>query len=177
MRRSWLVLGVVLAVAGCGGGGASETSESSGSATASGSESTESSEGSESATASASGPSTPWDEMTQQQKGQYMREVVMPEMQRLFQEHDAERYADFSCATCHGENAREVGFEMPNGLAPLTHERIMATFGSEHPGAVFMTRTVWPRMAELLGEPQFDPQTGHGFACTNCHANADAAAH
>ena len=34
-------------------------------------------------------------------------------------EFDGERYADFGCGTCHGEDAREVGFEMPNGLAPL----------------------------------------------------------
>lgn len=117
-----------------------------------------------------------FDDMTPEQKGQFMAEVVMPEMQRLFQEHDAEEYANFSCATCHGENAHEVGFRMPNGLAPLDPAHIPEIFQSQHPGAIFMTQRVWPRMAELLGEPLFNPETHEGFSCMNCHANAAATA-
>ena len=63
---------------------------------------------------------------------------------------------------------------MPNGLAPLSHDDIGATFASSEPGAVFMTQTVWPRMAALVGEPQFDPATNEGFRCYDCHAEATA---
>ncbi len=167
MRGSLALACLLVMVGGCGGGSA-QTTEGSGSSTGSGSETT--------TTASAGGPSTPWDDMTSEQKGQYMAEVVMPEMQRLFQEHDAERYANFSCATCHGENAHDVAFRMPNGVAPLDPAHIPQIFASEEPGAVFMTRTVWPRMAQLLGEPQYNPETHEGFSCMHCHATATPAA-
>lgn len=158
--RVWLSLGCLLVlVAGCGGGGAT-------------SESTEAQASSGSETAS-SERRMAWHDMNDEQKGQFMAEVVMPEMRQLFQEHDAEEFADFSCRTCHGENAREVGFHMPNGLHPLSHDQIMATFASDHPGAVFMTQRVWPRMAELLGEPLYNPETQQGFSCLNCHGSAE----
>jgi hypothetical protein len=167
MRGALMVSCLLVLTCGCGGSGGGQTSEGGGTQGAgSGSETT----------ASASGPSTPWDEMTSEQKGQYMAEVVMPEMRRLFQEHDAEEYADFSCATCHGDNAHDVGFRMPNGLAPLDPAQIPAMFQSDHPGAVFMTQRVWPRMGELLGEPLYNPETHEGFACLNCHANGAPAA-
>lgn len=151
---------VVAALAGCGGG-ATSAEQGAGAGTGGGE--------------AAGGTSVAWDDMTDEQKGQYMTDVVMPEMRRLFQEHDAEEYAEFSCATCHGANAREVEFEMPNGLAPLDPAAVPGMFQSEHPGAVFMTQRVWPRMAELLGEPLYDPQTHEGFSCFDCHATATAA--
>jgi len=117
--------------------------------------------------------------MTHEERGHYMAEVVMPAMRPIFQDHDATRYAEFSCGTCHGANAREVEFHMPNGLHPLDHAAIMATFQSQDPSATWMTQQVWPRMAELIGEPQFDMATGEGFRCVNCHADGEptAAAH
>mgnify|MGYP001435949235 CR=1 FL=1 len=72
--------------------------------------------------------------------------------------------------------AREVGFEMPNGLAPLDPAHIPDIFQSERPMAVFMTQKAWPKMAELLDEPLFDPEVGEGFSCMNCHATAEGAA-
>lgn len=116
-----------------------------------------------------------WADMTQEQKGQFMHDVVMPEMRAMFQEHDPEEFADFSCATCHGENAREVGFEMPNGIAPLDPAHIPAAFTSSEPIAVLMTQRVWPRMTELLGQQPYDPDTHQGFSCLSCHATATAA--
>jgi len=114
-----------------------------------------------------------WADVPEDQRGRWMSEVVVPTMAPLFQEHDAERFADFGCATCHGEDAREVGFEMPNGLAPLDPQQVGAMFQSEQPMAQFMVQTVWPQMTELLGEAPFDPETGEGFSCFNCHATAE----
>lgn len=114
-----------------------------------------------------------WADMTPEQKGQFMAEVVVPTMRPMFQELDGERFADFGCATCHGEDAREVSFEMPNGVAPLDPAQIPGMFESDQPMAQFMTQRVWPRMGELLGEELYDEETHSGFSCLNCHATAD----
>ncbi|MFO0685333.1 MAG: hypothetical protein U0234_24955 [Sandaracinus sp.] len=153
----------VVALLGCGGGSSSGSTESSGGGDSAGGE-----------TATTTWPA--WDDMTQEQRGHYMAEVVVPAMQPIFQERDATRYADFGCATCHGANAHDVAFHMPNGIHPLTHADITATFQSTEPSATWMTQRVWPEMARLIGEPQFNPETGEGFSCMNCHANAEAAA-
>ena len=128
-------------------------------------------------TAAAPEPATPqtWADMNHDQRMTYMRETVMPEMKTLFVAFDSERFADFGCQTCHGEDARAVGFGMPNGLAPLDPAHIPEIFQSERPMAVFMTQKAWPKMAELLDEPLFDAASGDGFSCMNCHATADGA--
>ncbi|MEZ4335365.1 MAG: hypothetical protein R3B82_01955 [Sandaracinaceae bacterium] len=157
-------LASALCLAACGGSG--EGTEPTETTETSGSETTGAEGGSE-------GGTVAWADMDQEQRAAFMSEVVVPEMRPLFQEVDAERYAEFGCRTCHGENARDVSFEMPNGVAPLQHSQIGAIFQSEEPMAQMMTQRVWPRMAELLGEPQFDPQTGEGFSCFDCHATAE----
>ena len=157
--RNVMVLSV-LALLGCGGGGSASTDTTTTTTTTTGGEAEH----------------VAWDDMTHEQRGQYMAEVVMPAMQPLFQNHDATRYAEFSCGTCHGANAHEVNFVMPNGVHPLTHADITATFQSQDPSATWMTQQVWPEMARLIGEPPFDPATGQGFSCMNCHANGEPAA-
>lgn len=163
MSQKLVSLFAVLALASCGGGSSTSTEGS-------GEGGGETTGGGETATRPA------WDDMTPEQRGQFMAEVVMPEMRTMFQEYDAERYAEFSCATCHGANAHDVGFHMPNGVAPLDPANIPAIFASTEPGAVFMTQRVWPRMGELLGEELYNPETHEGFACLNCHADATATA-
>ncbi|MFK7988126.1 MAG: hypothetical protein AB8I08_19050 [Sandaracinaceae bacterium] len=126
----------------------------------------------------ASGPALAdmaWEDVPEDQRGQWMAEVVVPAMQPVFAEHDATRFADFGCATCHGEDAAAVHFEMPNGVAPLNPADIPAMFQSEQPMAQFMVQTVWPQMTELLGEAPYDAETHEGFSCMNCHAMAEAA--
>lgn len=161
MRNLFFVSALVLL--GCGPSSSTTTESTSSGETTTGSESEQ-----------ASRPA--WDDMTPEQRGRFMAEVVVPQMRPVFQQHDAERYASFGCVTCHGENAHDVGFRMPNGLHPLTHADITATFQSQDPSATWMTQQVWPQMAALLNEPQFDPQTGTGFSCMNCHANGEPAA-
>lgn len=140
------------------------------------SSSEQASTGGETHEASAEGPSLAdmaWHDVPADQRGQYMAEVVVPAMKPLFEALDAERYADFGCATCHGTNAAEVHFQMPNGLAPLDPSSIGAMYQSEQPMAQLMTQQVHPRMVELLGEPAYDSATGEGFGCLGCHATAE----
>jgi hypothetical protein len=122
------------------------------------------------------GPPRPWGEMTHEERGAYMARAVVPRMGALFAEYDAERYADLDCSTCHGPDASARGFEMPNpSLLPLSPS---GTEGQRHTvdqypeGVRFMFNRVVPTMRALLGEPEFDPATGEGFTCFDCHPHA-----
>lgn len=118
-----------------------------------------------------------WADMNREQRAGYMADVVMPRMAPIFQAYDAEAYADFSCATCHGDDAQDVGFRMPNGLHPLNPEHIPSFFESTDPDvqrvAQFMAGEVTPAMTELLGAQPYDPETHQGFSCMSCHATAE----
>lgn len=170
MRRTILGLGIVMVLAGCGGGAA----ESAAGETAGGEAAGSATAGGETAGGETAWPA--WADMTREQRGQYMAQVVVPAMRPVFQGVDAERYADFGCATCHGENARDVGFQMPNGVAPLDHASIPQIFASDEPLAVVMREQVWPQMGQLLGQELYDPETHQGFSCFNCHADGSAQA-
>lgn len=162
IRRTALALALLT---GCGGGDAGDgetaAAEPAEAATTEGGE-----------TAAVTGPPKPWHEMTHEEQGEYMNDVVLPEMASLFQAFDAEEFADFDCSTCHGDDARAVGFHMPNGLHPLDPADIPTILESDDPMAVFMSETVYPRMTELLGMEHYDPETGTGFSCLDCHENA-----
>ena len=121
-------------------------------------------------------PQVAWADMTPQQKGEFMQQRVMPEMRTMFQTFDAHRFEHFTCATCHGANAREVNFHMPNGIAPLDPTQIPGMFASQDPMHVFMTQRVWPRMTELLGAQRYNPETHQGFGCLGCHGMRTPAA-
>jgi hypothetical protein len=155
-RTTWIV---ILGLAACGD--SSEVAEEAGGET-------------EATTGGETEAPQNWADMDQEARGRFMATVVLPEMQTMFQEFNAEEYADFSCETCHGANAREVEFRMPNGLAPLDPESVPAMFQSTQPMAQFMTQRVWPRMAEMLQMQPYDPETHQGFSCFNCHATSEA---
>ena len=96
-----------------------------------------------------------------------MKTHVVPSMKPVFQAADATRYAEFSCKTCHGP-----GFKAPRDYLPkLTMKDGKLTAFAEKPEiAKFMAENVAPKMAEAMGLPPFDMQTGKGFGCTGCHA-------
>lgn len=115
-----------------------------------------------------------WKDMSKEQRGKYMKAVVMPEMAAAFSAFSTKEFPDPSCATCHGENAKDKGFAMPNPdilKLPATMEGF-EKLGQEHPrGMKFMTDQVKPMMAKLLDLPNFnpeDPQPG-AFSCGSCH--------
>lgn len=121
------------------------------------------------------GPTTPWARMNAQQRGQYMAQSVMPVMTEMLHAYDSTRYADVTCATCHGANARAVHFHMPNTLPTLP------AFGSPEATAwhqrdprmfQFMGERMVPAMAQLLGQQPFNMQTHQGFGCGGCHPHA-----
>jgi hypothetical protein len=110
----------------------------------------------------------PFGEMSAGEKMSHMKKVVLPGMKPLLGAEEGEEY---SCKTCHGDRAANGDFSMPNpGLPPLDPSDGFADEKKEHPEAVqFMMEKVVPKMAELLGEHPYDPATGEGFGCFECH--------
>lgn len=124
-----------------------------------------------------SGPPKPWAEMSDQERGHYMGEKVLPVMTDLFMAYDAHEFADFGCETCHGTNARAREFEMPNPELPAlypTGTPEQHQMVQEHPNMVrFMFNKVLPTMQTLLGIEAYNEATHTGFSCYHCHPHAE----
>ena len=118
---------------------------------------------------------TPWHDLDEGQRLERMKTVVVPNMKAVFQRHDAEEFAEFNCATCHGAGAKQGQFEMPNAALPaLNPADGFKVHMDELPnGTRFMMEEVVPEMAKALGESPYDPKTGQGFGCFECHTKAN----
>ena len=119
-------------------------------------------------------PDVAWKEMTPEQKGKYMKEVVTPKMKPVFQAFDADEFKKFGCPVCHGDKAKARKFKMPNPDLPSCpgNQAGFAPLMEKKPKMMkFMAETVKPQMAQLLGLPEFDPKKPEagGSACGNCH--------
>ena len=122
--------------------------------------------------APAAASETPWAEMNKERRASFMMQVVQPRMKDLFQQFDATHFAKFNCSTCHGEGAKNKSFEMPDAAIPKIPGNMegFEKLKAQKPEMVkFMMETVVPEMAKLLNESLFDPATGKGFGCGECH--------
>ena len=167
MRRwgPWAAAMIAAAwITSCGGGGATDEGAA---ATTTGDEAAE--EGVPS-------PPEPWETMSHDDRAAWMFAEVMPRMRDRFQGFDAERYAGFGCATCHGPSPEERGFAMPSAALPAlypTGSPEQHQMVREYPEMVrFMFNDVLPTMQTLVGAPDFDEATGEGFSCYACHPHA-----
>jgi hypothetical protein len=114
---------------------------------------------------SADTPAEPsWKEMNREQRLEFMGLTVMPSMDKLFKEYDAEGFAEFKCQTCHGQDMEAVDYKLPNGLFSLPAANPVEA-AKEYDAAVtsFMVDKITPKMAELL---QLGPTE---FGCFSCH--------
>jgi cytochrome c553 len=124
-------------------------------------------------------PEVAWKDMTADQRTKFMKAVVTPKMRKVFQEFDAEKFKKVDCSTCHGKNAKEKKFKMPNpdaDIAPLppTPEAYKAALEKKPTWpkwSKFMGETVEPQVAAMLGKPVFDPKKPDptAFGCIACH--------
>jgi len=111
-----------------------------------------------------------WADMNFDQKKKFMATEYYPAMKDEFQGHDGEHYAEFTCNSCHGDNAKEVGFELPNDLVPLdAKDPIAAGKDMDEATTKFMMETVVPKTAELMDRPTWSPETPDGVGCFTCH--------
>lgn len=118
------------------------------------------------------GPPAPWKEMSHDDRVAYMKHAVLPAMKAEFEAWEADEFAEMTCATCHGQGARDETFKMPNPdlpklpAGPDGFEKLLA---EEPDAARFMAKVVVPKMAAMLGEHPYDPKEHKGFGCFNCH--------
>jgi hypothetical protein len=101
-----------------------------------------------------------------------MKQAVLPKMGGLFHDFDSKRFAEPKCVLCHGAGAKAGTFKMPNPDLPKlpTSPEELKKLHDKKPQIVdFMVQQVEPTMAGLVGEPVFDPKTGQGFGCFECH--------
>ncbi|HTJ81277.1 MAG TPA: hypothetical protein VL400_06115 [Polyangiaceae bacterium] len=111
-------------------------------------------------------PETWSDSMSKEQQMAFMKTKVMPKMTPVFKEHDAAKYANASCATCHGPQ-----YKNPHEFLPkLTFKDGNITSFADKPEiSKWMAEKVVPEMAAAMGEKPFDPATKTGFGCGGCH--------
>jgi hypothetical protein len=104
--------------------------------------------------------------LTKEQQAAFMKTKVMPALTPVFKGHDAAKYGDFSCKTCHGHP-----FQDPHDFLPhLTFSGGTLTCFKDKPEiSKFMHEQVEPAMATSLGQQPYDMKTNTGFGCKGCH--------
>ena len=112
-------------------------------------------------------PDVPFDQLDHDQRIEFMKQKVVPEMKRIFQSHDASDFAGFGCVTCHGDQAKEGHFDMPNPKLPKLNFGDMSKFKKED--VEWMEKEVKPAMARILGVPEYSKDNPKGFGCPACH--------
>lgn len=115
-----------------------------------------------------------WEHMSLDDRKKLMKAKVQPELKKAFQAADHKRYKKFSCGTCHGEGATNGKFKMPNPElpklpAPTDRAGFMALQQKKPEIVKFMGTVVKPKVAEILGLPEWTPQNPQGFGCYQCH--------
>jgi hypothetical protein len=117
---------------------------------------------------------TAYKEMSFEQRRAFMEDVVLPEMTKSFVAFDP-KFEGMSCATCHGDGAKDGSYAMPSPQLPVlpSSEAAFSEYlkDPEHARwSQFMMEQVWPSMSNLLQVPAFDPTTHpDGFSCSSCH--------
>jgi hypothetical protein len=132
--------------------------------------------GSPPAPAAAGAKKIDWEHMKFEDRKKYMKSTVLPTMKKEFQTFDAKAYKKFSCETCHGDGAIDGKFKMPNPKLPklpTSREGFMALQQKKPEAVKFMGTVVKPKMAELLGLPEWQPQNPKGFGCYQCHTKEE----
>ena len=115
-----------------------------------------------------------WEKMSKADRKQYMKDFVLPKMKPLLHDFDPKKFKDVKCVTCHGNGARTGEFKMPNPQLPklpATREGFEKLNHDKPKMMEFMSKTMKPTMADLLGMKPFDMKTGTGFGCQNCHTS------
>jgi len=115
-------------------------------------------------------PDVPFDKLDHDQRIAFMKQKVVPAMKTIFQNHDPKDFEKFGCQTCHGAQAKDGHFDMPNPDLPKLNFADMAKFKKDD--LDWMKNEVWPTMGNLLQEKLYSEENPKGFSCLNCHTEA-----
>src|SRR5262245_27841161 len=127
------------------------------------------------ANAAGKSPEVTWPDMVKDQRIEYMRTVLLPRMKEAFTNFSPDRFSKMNCVTCHGDSAADGSFKMPNPKLPKlpTTPDGFKQLAQEKPAVFeFMKNEVKPKMAAMLGVPEWNPETKSGFGCMECHTAA-----
>jgi len=120
-------------------------------------------------------PEIPWADMNKDQRIDYMKSGVLPRMKQAFTNFSPDRFSKMNCVTCHGDSAADGSFKMPNPRLPKLPSTPdgFKRLAEEKPAVMdFMKNEVKPKMAAMLGVPEWNPETKSGFGCMECHTAA-----
>lgn len=112
-------------------------------------------------------PDLPFDKLDHDQRIEFMKHKVMPAIKPVFQNHDAKDFAEFGCVTCHGDEAKQGHFDMPNPKLPKLNFNDMSKFKKED--IEWMEKQVLPTMGKVLDMPLYSKENPKGFGCLACH--------
>lgn len=112
-------------------------------------------------------PSIAWSEKNHEQRTGFMAAAITPVIKELFVEYDDSFETEFTCETCHGENAELVDYKMPNpDLIELPAEDTLES-------ALEDDEEVANFMMKVTGELKTMLNQGHGSDtktnCFSCH--------
>ncbi len=119
-------------------------------------------------------PDKKWADKSFQERKEWMGVEVMPKMKAMFKEYDEAQFKAFGCDTCHGEDGKEKNYAMPtDSIYPLdAKDPVGKAMAYDEAVTKFMVEKVTPEMARLVDEEPYDPKTGKGFGCFECHPKA-----
>ncbi len=112
-------------------------------------------------------PDAPFENLDHEQRMEFMKQKVVPQMKVLFQKHDAEDFAEFGCPICHGEQAKDGHFDMPNPQLPKLNLSDLSNFKKED--VEWMQNEIAPTMSKILNLPMASKENPTGFGCPSCH--------
>jgi hypothetical protein len=107
-----------------------------------------------------------WPTLSWEDRHERMTFTVQPNMGKAWQKFTKSDAPTMTCRTCHGEDAEDANYKMPNPkLLPLDPSRLpskTSTDANEARWATFMIDDVVPQMIDLIDAPP-------SFGCFNCH--------
>ena len=114
-----------------------------------------------------------WRYMTFEQRHEEMTFVIHPTLAERWQAFYHTDAPKLQCVTCHGADAEQHRYQMAfTPLDDLQPSRVRDLYRSDaelNDEQRFKRDVITPLMADMLGEPHYDPATGLGFSCFGCH--------
>ncbi len=96
-----------------------------------------------------------WAPLTWEERHDTMTWSLLPSMMPVFQKTFATDLPKLNCRTCHGKNAEQVQYRMPNGLPALDPTHLPTGRIADA-----MKNEVTPLLSQILGKPE---------TCFSCH--------